>query len=937
MINLPKIENALMAPQVVTSPAPWAGHIPFAMWLISILKPKCLVELGTYSGVSYLSFCQAVSSEGLSTKCFAVDTWEGDIHAGYYGDHVYQTLRADHDHRYSAFSTLLRKTFDAALSDFPDRSIDFLHIDGLHTYDAVKHDFESWRVKLSSFAVVLFHDINVYEKDFGVYKFWAEIKLNYPSCSFGHSNGLGVLFVGENSINPISEAGMDVREWDFDINFKRLFSALGLAHEKRGELHGVKFQLKESERLCDAALMRLKSTEDNLQALNVGFDSKIRLLDDYKKLAEQQLACTGELLVNASSKLCEAEDARAKFEYINSQQHNWILSQDQKIIGLDRQAALFKKTIATLQSELDSTFERRIASLKLRLGTLLGIRTNAKRISNGYARVKNALRYIRTGNYAGLLQRIRGIQRDKAIAQKVLHENSAIGILSTPHTLFVALAVQRALEEVGLRGEIVTDLDVTDFPADFYIVICAQMFRNLPAGEKRIVFQMEQTVSDRWFDAKYLHILENSLAVFEYSAANLPYLASRGIVYPHIFYVPLGANASFCGSGEVSVFSTNEKSIDVLFYGDVNSPRRKEFLRYLKTKFNVTTVGNSFGDELRKQVVSAKVVVNIHYYENALLESTRIFECLSLGARVVSETAADVSDYPGLDVAVRFVPVGDMASMADQIAVALKASAKPVDAEVCKYLEETQQRFQFMLLRGLLALGVISYSKFLTATIHPIRPATVLSLPETLSRRAAWLANPLPGAHVFNGLRARPGWIGCAMSYKYICAQALTQGLSRILVCEDDALWPENYSQVQSVIDEFLTLNEGRWDIFVGIISSLHADARVLDVQECHGLTFVTIDKMTSMVFNIYSPKAMNLIANWNETWKDDQCNTIDRYLENTPGLRVVTLLEPLFGHRDDQSSTLWGFQNTQYNALIDQSRVLLHEKVHAFRAANVS
>jgi hypothetical protein len=127
-------------------------------------------ELGTHKSDSYSSFCEACEAVDrlyLVTHCFAMDTWEGEQHSGKYGEEFYQELAAYHDSKYGYFSVPLKWTFDNAVDQFGDACIDLLHIDGFHTYDAVRHDLVTWTPKLSADALVLFHDITVHEKDFG--------------------------------------------------------------------------------------------------------------------------------------------------------------------------------------------------------------------------------------------------------------------------------------------------------------------------------------------------------------------------------------------------------------------------------------------------------------------------------------------------------------------------------------------------------------------------------------------------------------------------------------------------------------------------------------------------------------------------------------------------------------------------------------------------
>lgn len=182
----------------------WLEHGPFAMWLVKKMRPRRIVELGSHWGYSYFSMCEAVAQAGLDTRCFAVDTWVGDVHAGQYGEDVFEAVVAE-NRKYARFSTLLRKTFEEALAHIEEGSVDLLHVDGRHFYEDVKSDYESWTPKLSDRAVVLFHDTMVRERGFGVYRYWAELAERHPSFNFVHGHGLGVLFRGDNVPAELSE------------------------------------------------------------------------------------------------------------------------------------------------------------------------------------------------------------------------------------------------------------------------------------------------------------------------------------------------------------------------------------------------------------------------------------------------------------------------------------------------------------------------------------------------------------------------------------------------------------------------------------------------------------------------------------------------------------------------------------------------------------
>lgn len=181
----------------------WYTHGPFAAWLVDTLRPQTIVELGTHYGYSCFAFAEAARRLGLSTTVNALDTWQGDDHAGHYGEEVYEFVSGVARREYPDNVRLLRGWFSQSRPAFADSSIDLLHIDGRHAYEDVVADYDEWRSGVRDGGVILFHDIAERDNDFGVWRLWEELAESGRSFTFEHGHGLGVLAVGEISVDPL--------------------------------------------------------------------------------------------------------------------------------------------------------------------------------------------------------------------------------------------------------------------------------------------------------------------------------------------------------------------------------------------------------------------------------------------------------------------------------------------------------------------------------------------------------------------------------------------------------------------------------------------------------------------------------------------------------------------------------------------------------------
>lgn len=334
--------SAFLVPSTELSSA-WVEHTPFAQWLAEAVQPRTFVELGTLHGVSYFTFCESFQRVGCGTRCFAVDTWEGDEHTGFYGDDVWRHVTQLNHRRFSAFSTLLRCTFDQALGEFEDGSIDLLHIDGRHFYEDVKHDFESWVPKLSQSAVVLFHDTNVHERGFGVARLWRELRARYPAFEFDHGNGLGVLAVG-----PQVPAGL-----------RDLFEASKVASQSAAIRHAyARLGASVSERLSlrheESMIVRLRSDIELVQQGGAAAANEAAQLRE--KLAEAE---ENQRLVQE-----RAQEQIRSFEQLWSQKmarlneieslHREIERREAALQRLETEGAQHAREIASLAAQRDA-------------------------------------------------------------------------------------------------------------------------------------------------------------------------------------------------------------------------------------------------------------------------------------------------------------------------------------------------------------------------------------------------------------------------------------------------------------------------------------------------------------------------------------------------------------------------------------------------------
>jgi len=168
--------------------------------LVELKKPKYILEIGTANGGSLFLFTKLAHPEA---TIISVDLPAGRFGGGYpkFKENFYKSFATNKQKMF-----LLREdshnpnTYEKVKILLKDHKLDFLFIDGDHSYEGVKTDFELYSPLVKKGGIIGFHDIAKHPEDWGVGvdKYWNEIKSSYTSQEFIENTeqkwaGIGVI------------------------------------------------------------------------------------------------------------------------------------------------------------------------------------------------------------------------------------------------------------------------------------------------------------------------------------------------------------------------------------------------------------------------------------------------------------------------------------------------------------------------------------------------------------------------------------------------------------------------------------------------------------------------------------------------------------------------------------------------------------------------
>ena len=224
-------------------------------------------------------------------------------------------------------------------------------------------------------------------------------------------------------------------------------------------------------------------------------------------------------------------------------------------------------------------------------------------------------------------------------------DKNKIKILTSKNLDTCGLMLKSLLILLNIESIIIYELDINcDTDENLYIIIYNNR-KTYKMPKNYIFWQIEQTSQDESpivkFDKKYYTDMTHALMILEFSSYNIIFYKDK-IDFKNIYINPLPFYDLYHYTSEC------EYLYDIIFFG-AKSSRRMNILNKLKNHF-----GNKYrlkylfgvnGNERDNYLKKSKYVLNIHYYENALLEIERFNICLNTDCLIISENTLYEDDY----------------------------------------------------------------------------------------------------------------------------------------------------------------------------------------------------------------------------------------------------------------------------------------------------
>ena len=501
----------------------------------------------------------------------------------------------------------------------------------------------------------------------------------------------------------------------------------------------------------------------------------------------------------------------------------------------------------------------------------------------------------------------------------------------------IAINLKMLLTKNNVKSYItymLTDDDINNRNSNTIYIIIFNSRIDLKLPKNYIYYQVEQS------NYKNLNLssINNSDIIWDFSIKNYEKYDSDNNI-KKLFYMP----QPLYFEDDTNIIYDKYIKYDIFFYGACNK-RRELILNKLNEKYNnKIKIGFGIFDKERDNYIKcSKIIINLHYYDDPAIETTRLNEVLQYNKLIISETSSHEYDYYNRNIYKEFVEfvdvidrdISDLCSLID-----MYLNNDELYNHKIKYIKENKHKLrdisEYFLKRNL--LSIIEPSKInINYTLNPYN-IYCLHLPETPHRYKAFTEQPNYDIikykiEIYPAIKYLPGWKGCAFSYINLLYNAKLSNLKQITICEDDCCFNNDFNTKYSIILEFLQkLNN--WDIFVGVISDLPQDTILMNVYSYKNMTFIEINKMHSTVFNIYNNSCFDKILEWDiKTNSTDY--TIDQYIKQC-NFRIIVPVPFEFSCLN-VDSTLWG-KNLfdEYNILFENSNKVIEKLMDEYLQNN--